>query len=197
MAAINKWTEDDRLNHVRQCLKNAARAWYRSLWFEDRPQDWQEFEREFRTAFLRDNASDSLRARLRKLKQTRDMDVMEYYFKTMELCAMIDKKMSERERIDQVIDNLLPEVRPTIRMRDPQTVIELQRAIKLWAADHPHVKEGQDTSKVKKPQGQDNRTRPTNNNRNGRQLRTREENWCLNCGKKGHYIREYLLMKML
>uniref|UniRef100_A0A6G1SFF7 RNA-directed DNA polymerase n=1 Tax=Aceria tosichella TaxID=561515 RepID=A0A6G1SFF7_9ACAR len=185
VACINKWSDDDSLNHVRQSLTNAAKAWYRSLWFESKPKNWAEFEQEFKTAFLRNDASDSLRARLRRLKQTRDMDVMTYYYKTMELCTMVDRRMSERDRIDQVIDNLLPEVRSAIRMKDPSTIIELQRAMKLWVADHPQNPASNQPDKVRKPYDE-KRSQGQNKQRSAR---SQEDNWCLNCGKKGHFTR--------
>jgi hypothetical protein len=185
VATINKWSDEDRLNHVRQSLTSAAKAWYRSMWFESKPEAWDTFEKEFKQAFLRNDASDSLRARLRRLKQTKDMDPMTYYFKTMELCAMVDRKMSERERIDQVIDNLLPEVRSSIRMKDPQNIIELQRAIKLWVADHPHDTTSQ-SNKDKNKTGEKNSSQKDRN----RPSHPKEEHWCANCGKKGHFPRE-------
>lgn len=183
IACINNWSDEDRLNHVRQSLVTTAKAWYRSLWFESKPEDWATFEREFKSAFLRNDSSDSLRARLRRLKQTRDMDVMTYYYKTMELCTMVDRRMSEKERIEQVIDNLLPEYRSIIRMKDPSTVLELQRALKLWVADHPQQKLDESSNKTK--EGQQSRRSNERDNRRPPQ----GENWCLNCGKKGHYTR--------
>uniref|UniRef100_A0A6G1SP10 RNA-directed DNA polymerase n=2 Tax=Aceria tosichella TaxID=561515 RepID=A0A6G1SP10_9ACAR len=183
IVTINKWTEDDSLNYVRQSLVSAAKAWYRSIWFETKPETWQVFENEFKQAFLRDDSSDSLRARLRRLKQTREMDPMTYYFKTMELCAMVDRNMSERDRIDHVIDNLLPDVRSAIRMRDPSSIIELQRAIKLWMADHPHDSSNQ-FNKSKKP-NDDRRSQDKS-----KLQHPKEEHWCANCGKKGHFPRE-------
>lgn len=185
IATINKWAEEDSLNYVRQSLTSAAKAWYRSIWFEAKPESWQIFEKEFKQAFLRDDASDSLRARLRRLKQTREMDPMSYYFKTMELCAMIDRKMSERDRINQVIDNLLPEVRSAIRMKDPGSIIELQRAIKLWVADHPHDVSHQ-INKAKKPYD-DNKSQERDKSK---PQHPKEDHWCANCGKKGHFPRE-------
>lgn len=190
VVAINKWDENDSLNYVRQALTNAAKAWYRSIWFESRPNNWQQFEEEFKTAFLRNNASDSLRARLRKLKQTKDMDPLTYYFKTMELCAMIDRKMSDRDRIDQVIDNLQPDIRSAVRMRDPQTIIELQRAIKLWIADHPHDQTNQQPSKANRKPNDDRKSQGGYNNKDIKTNHSRDDHWCLNCGKKGHYPRE-------
>jgi hypothetical protein len=185
IASINKWSDEDSLNNVRQSLASAAKAWYRSMWFETKPETWQVFEKEFKQAFLRNNASDSLRVRLRRLKQTKEMDPMTYYFKTMELCAMVDRNMSERDRIDQVIDNLLPEVRSAIRMRDPSTIVDLQRAIKLWVADHPHDSSNQ-TNKAKKPyEGK----KPQDKD-NNRPKHPKEDHWCANCGNKGHFPRE-------
>lgn len=183
VASINKWTDEDSLNHVRQSLTSAAKAWYRSMWFESKPESWQDFEKEFKQAFLRKNASDSLRAKLRKLKQTKDMDPMTYYFKTMELCTMVDRRMSESDRIEQVIDNLLPELRSVIRMQNPATIIDLQQAIKLWMADHPHDQTGQ-FNRDKKPHG--DKKSPDQNT----SAHPKEDHWCTNCGQKGHYPRE-------
>ena len=184
IAAINKWTEEDSINHVRQALTNAAKAWFRSIWYLSKPNSWRDFEREFKSAFLRNDSSDSLRAKLRKLRQTKDMNPMTYYFQTMELCTMVDRKMSDRERIDQVIDNLQPEIRSAIRMKDPQTVIELQRAMKLWVADHPHEKKEQS-------QPYQARERHQGQAKDRATSRISKENfWCPNCGRKGHYTRE-------
>lgn len=184
--AINKWSESDSLNYVRQSLTNAAKAWYRSIWFESVPSSWSNFDKEFKIAFLRGNSSDSLRAQLRRLKQTKDMDPMTYYYKTMELCMMIDRKMSEEDKIQQVIDNMLPDIKAAVGMKEPQTVIELQRAIKLYVAYHPRETPNNQPNKVRRP-GEDNKPQGQNKQR---PEHPKEDHWCVNCGKKGHYPRE-------
>lgn len=179
VAAINKWSEDDRLNYVCQALKGAGKAWFRSIWFHNKPGSWAEFEEQFKKAFL-GNRGDTLRARLRKFKQTRDMDLLTYYHKAMELCTMVDAKMDEQERIEQIIDNMLPECQSSIGLTNPATLIELQQTIRLYIKYQANQHNKHEPSKVNK--------KPTEERTNRDNPKTRKEDfWCVKCGKQGHY----------
>lgn len=187
VATTNLWSEEMRLRQLPQSLTHGAKSWFRTTWMYSLPSTWIEFETQFKQTFLRSGINDHLRVKLSNLKQGPDQDLLQYYFKATELCLLTDANMPAFQQINYIIDGMLPRPRRAIRMIDPQTGLDLQRAVKNWLADNK-VEENRSNSDQRKGSG---RTTTTNRGSEEPNSRFKPENaWCANCGKKGHLTRE-------
>lgn len=182
-AKVNHWTDNDKVKNVRRSLTKAGKSWYVATWPTRGPATWTEFLYHFDKTFQVKGVNDYMKSKLKRNRQAKTQDLMEYYLTSMELCAKVNVAMPEAERINHVIDGIYEsDARSSIRMTNPRTLIQLQEAILNWNADHrntkPELKEKSYSTKSNIDRG------------NGRPQIDTKEMWCLNCGRKGHPTRD-------
>lgn len=178
VANKNHWSERTRIRQILDSLEHAAISWYRTTWQGEEPYDWIEFEDEFKRVFINDEVDNILKMELKSISQKKSEDILQYFYRALELCLLVDNRMNDSEKIPLIINGLHLEPRTIIRCQRPRNMIQLQEAISLWAKEHPS-----NTTKLKEDSPKSSETSIN------RKARSKEENYCLNCGKKGHYTR--------
>ena len=125
-ARYNRWTDADKLDNFEMYLEGAARKWYACEEADNRiPREWSiprgeedsdsESDDEDRAhglkeLFLRQFTPTDYRRfnenRLRDRKQRREESVTDYFFDVLDLCRVVNREMTEREKLDHLFRGL-------------------------------------------------------------------------------------------
>jgi len=82
LATVNRWQIAYTLQYVRMHLEAAAKDWFVGRSFKD----WDEFERKFRTTFVRASSESDRLDLMRARKQGRSEALMDYFQPKMRMC---------------------------------------------------------------------------------------------------------------
>lgn len=131
--SVNEWSDYTACKRLPAYLTKSARNWFVSM-IAGKPESvmFDRLEIAFYNEYVPRSYRNEIRMELNALKQQPGEAVTNFITDANKLCTDYDSKMSEIDRVDKIIDKLLPVFFPNIMEDDPQTVAELKaKAVKL------------------------------------------------------------------
>lgn len=188
VADINNWTGPIKIAQARGALEASAKSWYYNVFDDRTPATWAEFEEKFKEHFFIGNEEDVLREKLRMIGQGLEESPLSFCDRVIELCRMLDKRMPERSIISYVVKGINRESQETIKLHDPQTLVSLNRVIKILNVTWKNNRIGRTGRYPRRTEFRANTNTPSKETEEEKKERMKNIE-CHNCKEKGHYIR--------
>lgn len=183
-ADTNRWDDATRILHLGTALISSAKAWYLATWTTNRPRSWQEFEEEFAINYMQGSLVHHVNYKLNNLRQKQNETLKQYFHHALQLVSLVPTHFDELSKVQFILEGMDSEARRRIKIMSPKTLIELRDRVLAYCATY-----GTKTTPPKQKQESRDPTNSPKNEKAERKGVPKEENFCLNCGQKGHYVR--------
>lgn len=187
VADANNWTIAALLKNIPLYLEGTAYKWYQQrINTAGRFPNFEAFREEITVAFGPSNESRQKHAKLMGRVQTVGESVISYFYDKLHLCTEYEEFMAAKQRVDHIIQGLLPEYLDGVYEKDIQTTEELRKILgrKQEMLERKQritsVAVGEECNAL---QARDQSTRQQQQVRQSRRI-------CYECGKAGHFARE-------
>ena len=111
VATFNRWDDIEKRRSVVLCLQDIARDWYHS---RIRPAAWAEFSVQIIGGFRNPNHQAELRRQLRTRVQQDEESPLGFCYAVDRLCTRVNPAMIDQERMQYMVDGLLPNLAAAI-----------------------------------------------------------------------------------
>lgn len=178
--SINGYQDDQKIIRAAAYLTDEAHNWYEFSKSRKRFVDWNAFRKYFLSHFCDANTKSKLLNDLEKTRQKNDEHPSAYMMRIVDLCLLVDPKMTDREMIRRIAKGLQPEIENQLnanKFEDLWTIEWLENFFARYKMPRSSRDTKQQTSK--------DRSASDNDKRKPKDLKT----WlCFNCNVKGHII---------
>lgn len=129
-AILNNWNENYKLCYLSQYLLGQAQTWLQIFALRNPTADWSATVEALKKEFSYSSFISEAKLKLRYRRQQTGENVMVYLREILKLCDLVDPKMSDDLRRDQVEQGLSPTYAYQVKLKQPQTFDELQTFLK-------------------------------------------------------------------
>lgn len=130
-AEINGWTIEEKAKYFVEFLEGPALTFYANSQANNpNTPKWEDIEKNIRTEFEPIAHKNVIRSMLKKRKQLDDEPTVVYIYEIESLCKRVDRLMSQKEMVRNMMKGLRPNIARYIGMLENSTVNELKTNIR-------------------------------------------------------------------
>ncbi|KAK8762137.1 hypothetical protein V5799_026595 [Amblyomma americanum] len=121
VASLNCWDSDPKVKFLYLALDGDAKKWYTTQLLTGAPSSWSDWAAKLKACFSSRHAAEIAYLRLQNRMQLPTESPEQYFYDVMQLCARVDPKMPEEDRLRHLLRGLQPATIEKMIISNPTT----------------------------------------------------------------------------
>ncbi|KAK8767435.1 hypothetical protein V5799_005785 [Amblyomma americanum] len=121
VASLNCWDSDTKVKFLYLALDGDAKKWYTTQLLTGAPSSWSDWAAKLKACFSSRHAAEIAYLRLQNRVQLPTESPEQYFYDVMQLCARVDPKMPEEDRLRHLLRGLQPATMEKMIISNPTT----------------------------------------------------------------------------